>query len=163
MAGATNRCSVMAQTRVILFAEDDPTLRELYSHALEVSGLTVIATPTGDQALRMLDTLKPNLIILDIMMPNLNGVETCKRARKIVGSEIPIVFLTALDQLDTLRDCIEAGGDDYVMKSEPISIFAERIGYWLRETGKEMCLSRRRDEVRAKIMTKVRPAVLDPE
>ena len=102
----------MATSGIILFAEDDRKLRKLYTDALEASGYNVITATDGDEALELLHTVRPKLILLDVMMPNLNGIETCRRARKMIGSEVPIVFLTALDQLSTVHDCISAGGDD---------------------------------------------------
>ncbi len=97
----------------------------------------------------MLHTVRPRVILLDIMMPRMNGIETCKRARKMVGGEIPVVFLTALDQIETLHECIAAGGDDFVMKSEGVTAVVERVGRWMRQTRGRTRLAARREDVLA--------------
>lgn len=145
----------MASSGVILFAEDDRKLRKLYTDALKASGYNVIATSDGDEALKMLHTVKPRLLLLDVMMPNLNGIETCRRARKMIGSEVPIIFLTALDQLGNLHDCIAAGGDDYIVKSEGIATIVQRVGQWLRRPPGRKQLAARRDEMLSEVTAKV--------
>ena len=123
----------MATTGVILLAEDDRRLRKLYTDAFEASGYSILSVSDGDEALEMLHRVQPKVILLDIMMPRLSGIETCKRARKMLGSEVPIIFLTALDELDTLQDCIAAGGDDYLIKSESVTTVIERVGRWVQQ------------------------------
>ena len=105
---------------MVLFAEDDPMLRKLYSDALQASGYNVVSASDGDEAVELLHTVKPNVILLDIMMPRLSGIDACKRARKIIGGETPIIFLTALDQLDTVQECIAAGRADIVIQKGSI-------------------------------------------
>lgn len=145
----------MATSGVILFAEDDPRLRKLYNDTLKAAGYNVIAASDGVEALELLHTLKPKLILLDIMMPNLNGIETCKRIRKRLGSEVPIIFLTALDQLDTAHECIAAGGDDYVMKSESLATILGRVEHWMRSSSGHKRLSARRDKLLAEVSAEV--------
>ena len=87
--------------------------------------------------------MTPKLILLDIMMPNLNGIETCKRARKIVGDDVPIVFLSAFERLDMLHECVAAGGDDYLNKSDSLECMLTRIGHWMRRSGDPKLIERR--------------------
>ena len=145
----------MATSGIILFAEDDRKLRKLYTDALEASGYNVITATDGDEALELLHTVRPKLILLDVMMPNLNGIETCRRARKMIGSEVPIVFLTALDQLSNLHDCISAGGDDYIVKSEGVATIIQRVGQWMRHAPGRKRLAARRDEMLADVAAEV--------
>ncbi len=145
----------MAVSGIILLAEDDPKLRKLYTDALEASGYNVISASDGDEAVELLHTVKPKVILLDIMMPRLNGIDVCKRARKMIGSETPIIFLTALDQLDTVQECIAAGGDDYIMKSESVSIIVKRVAYWMKRSPTRERLSRRRARVLAEVVAEV--------
>lgn len=145
----------MANSGIILFAEDDRKLRKLYTDALNASGYNVIAAADGDEALELLHTLRPKLLLLDVMMPNLNGIETCRRARKIVGSEVPIVFLTALDQLSNVHECIAAGGDDYIVKSEGVAAIIQRVGQWLQHKPGRKRLSARRDEMLVDVVAEV--------
>lgn len=145
----------MAASGIILVAEDDPRLRRLYSDALGASGYNVISASDGDEAVELLHTVKPKVILLDIMMPRLNGIDVCKRARKMIGSETPIIFLTALDQLDTLQECIAAGGDDYIMKSESVATIIQRVGYWMRYAPRHRELTARRREMLADVAAEV--------
>ena len=145
----------MAASGVIVFAEDDRRLRKLYTDALKASGYNVIAASDGDEALELLHTVKPKLLLLDVMMPKLNGIETCRRARKMLGSEVPIVFLTALDQLSNVHDCIAAGGDDYIVKSEGVAAIIQRVGQWMQHKPGRKLLSARRDEMLADVAAEV--------
>jgi CheY-like chemotaxis protein len=130
-------------------------MRKLYTDTLKAAGYNVIAACDGDEALDLLHTLKPKLILLDIMMPNLNGIETCKGIRKRLGSEVPVVFLTALDQLDTVHECIAAGGDDYIMKSESLATILGRVEHWMRFSSGRKPLSARRDELLGAVSAEV--------
>ena len=130
-------------------------MRTIYTDVLKASGYNVISASDGEEALELLHTVRPKLIILDIMMPNLDGIETCKRARKKIGSEVPIMFLTALDQLDTLHECIAAGGDDYIMKSESVATIVQRVRHWMKETPRRKRLAARRDTLLAEVAAAV--------
>ena len=145
----------MAASGLVLFAEDDPKLRKLYKDALEASGYNVISASDGDEAVELLHTVKPKVILLDIMMPRMSGIDVCKRARKMIGSETPIIFLTALDQLDTVQECIAAGGDDFIMKSESVSAIVKRVGYWMKRRPTREQLSKRRVRVLADVVAEV--------
>ena len=157
----------MTASGIILIAEDDLKLRKLYTDALEIAGFSVIAASDGVEALKFLHTVKPKLILLDVMMPNLNGIETCQRARKIVGSEIPIIFLTALDQLTDLQDCISSGGNDYIVKSEGLAAIIKRVAFWMRYTPGHKRLRENRElmltEVIAEVSREVSAAQLSSE
>ena len=137
----------MATSGIILLAEDDRKLRKLYYDTLTASGYSVVTASDGAEALKLLHKVKPKLILLDVMMPNLNGIETCRRARKMIGTEVPIVFLTALDQVGNLHDCIAAGGDDYIVKSEGVATIIQRVGHWMRHTPAPKPLATRRDKM----------------
>lgn len=117
---------------LIILVEDDHKLRKLYSDMLRSLGYTVIAAKDGEEGLSLLFTNVPRLLILDIIMPNMDGIELCRRAREILGPRIPIVFMTALDQLEIVQVCLEAGGDDYIVKGSNLKTIAERVQYWTR-------------------------------
>ncbi|TKJ28292.1 MAG: DNA-binding response regulator [Chloroflexi bacterium B3_Chlor] len=104
----------------ILIVDDDLTLVELLSHSLEKAGYRVLSATNGIDGLQMVYKNKVDLIILDVMMPRMDGWETCSRIREI--SDVPIIMLTAKDEeADTLKG-FQCGVDDYVTK--PFS-FAE--------------------------------------
>lgn len=132
-------------TRPVILGEDNEKLRHLYCDVLEAAGFNVMAVDNGEKAISLLHKVQnPELIILDIMMPKLNGIDTCARIRKMQGDNTcPIIFLTALDQPETLLECLRAGGDDYLMKSEPVLGILERVKYWSRKGYQEGALERR--------------------
>lgn len=114
----------------ILLAEDDPKLRKLYTDALSAAGYNVLAAKNGFEALELLNKLTPSVIILDVMMPKMSGIETCRRMRNRLNQRIPILFLTSLDRVENVHQCLEAGGDDYLIKSSSIKELLERVGHW---------------------------------
>ncbi len=104
----------------ILIADDEPDILEIISYNLKIEGYDVVTAKDGEDALQKAKTSKPDLIILDVMMPNKNGMEVCKILRaQPAFHETLIIFLTALnDELSHVRG-LEYGADDYL--SKPIS------------------------------------------
>lgn len=115
---------------LIVLAEDETTLREIYAAALRNQGFTVIAVADGQEAVTVLTRTQPRLIVLDVMMPNLDGIEACKRIRGMHGRDTPILFLTAADGFEILHDCVAAGGNDFLIKTDRIDSIITRIAYW---------------------------------
>lgn len=98
----------------ILVADDDPHIREIICFALEKAGMKPTAVADGAAALREAERGKPDLLVLDIGMPEMDGLEVCRRLRR--GSDVPILFLSARDEeIDRVLG-LEIGGDDYVTK-----------------------------------------------
>jgi two-component system, OmpR family, response regulator len=98
----------------ILVVDDDPRLRELVALAVERAGFSVITAANGQQALTHAAREAPDLIVLDIGLPELDGLEVCRRIR--ARSQVPILFLTArADEIDRILG-LELGADDYVTK-----------------------------------------------
>lgn len=131
--------------RPIILAEDNDKLRRMYSDMLESAGFTVMSASDGEKALGLLHKIvNPQLIILDVMMPRMDGIETCTRVRKMQGLRpCPILFLTALDNPDTILECLRAGGDDYLVKSAPLTEVIERVQFWSRKGSSEESSERR--------------------
>jgi two-component system alkaline phosphatase synthesis response regulator PhoP len=104
----------------ILIADDEPDILEIISYNLKIEGYDVVTAKDGEDALQKAKLTKPDLIILDVMMPNKNGMEVCKILRAQPSfHETLIIFLTALnDELSHVRG-LEYGADDYL--SKPIS------------------------------------------
>jgi CheY-like chemotaxis protein len=152
----------VANGGLILLAEDDPRLRRIYVDILDAAGFNVLTAGDGLEALRILSKATPRLLILDIMMPNLNGIETCKRARKIIGDDTPIIFLSALDRIDILRDCVAAGGDDYLIKSDSLSALLKRIRLWMSH-GQRQNLTTRRKKLLSDVAAQASGAGADGE
>jgi len=142
---------------MIVLAEDDPRLRKLYTDTLTAAGYNVLSASDGAEAVSLLSKVTPKVVLLDIMMPRMNGIEACKRARGIVGDDVPILFLSTLDRLDVLRDCVDAGADDYMIKSDSLQTLVERIKQWSRRGGKGQLAERRKhmlDDVTHEVETK---------
>ncbi len=98
----------------ILVADDDPHIREVICFALEKAGLTTEAAADGPAALRRFEDRAADLIVLDVGMPEMDGLEVCRRLRHT--SDVPILFLSARDEeIDRILG-LEMGGDDYVTK-----------------------------------------------
>jgi len=140
---------------LVMVVDDDPNLRRIYHDVLTANGYSVIVAKSGEECLALLHRTVPKVLVLDIMMPEMDGIETCKRARKMVGESVPILFLTAADAMETVRACLEAGGDDYLMKQGSPAAVVERVNR-LANTNKQN-LQRRRvraaAEVRANMAT----------
>ena len=117
----------------ILVVDDEPSIAELLSAALSFEGYQVGVASSGAEALEQVRTFRPNLVMLDVMLPDFDGNEVCRRLRN-QGEQMPIVFLTARD---TTQDKVEglSMGDDYVTKPFSIEELTARVGAILRRAG----------------------------
>ncbi|MDS4031185.1 MAG: response regulator [Candidatus Contendobacter sp.] len=98
----------------ILVVDDDPHIREVICFALRKDGFATVEAENGEQALARFQETRPDLVVLDIVMPELDGTEVCKALRRV--STVPIVFLSSRDdEVDRILG-LELGGDDYVTK-----------------------------------------------
>ena len=107
----------MSPKEKLLVADDNPVNINVLRDALEPHGYEILAAPNGDTALKIARLALPGLILLDIMMPGLDGIEVCRRLKAIESThEIPVIFLTARQEMESLAEAFEAGGVDYVTK-----------------------------------------------
>lgn len=127
----------------IVLAEDEHHLRRLYADYLGAHGYQVIATSDGLETLSLLHRVQPRMLLLDIIMPGMNGIETCRRARQVVEYSTPIIFITSLDYADHVKEGLEAGGDDYILKTSPLEVILERVQYWADRTARSRSERRR--------------------
>ena len=112
--------------------DDDASLHFLRS-VVEMSGHQFIGAESGVECLRLLYRVQPTLILLDVMMPSVNGFETCRRIRaNFPHLRAPIIFLTALNSPEDVALGMGANGDDYLVKPIQTGLLRERIKYWLR-------------------------------
>jgi signal transduction histidine kinase len=101
----------------ILIVDDEPTARETMVALLESESYQLELAKDGFEALQMLENLQPDLILLDVMMPGMDGFEVCRRIRSTPQlAEVPIIILTALDDRASLMQGIESGADDFLHK-----------------------------------------------
>ncbi len=116
----------------ILIADDDPHIRDVISFALEKAGMQVTQAEEGRQALETFRSQSADLIVLDINMPELDGLEVCREIRKF--SDVPILFLSSRDdEIDRILG-LEIGGDDYVTKPFSPRELVARINVILKRT-----------------------------
>lgn len=127
-----------AMTEQLLVVEDDATLRELLSASLQLAGFTVTSVTTGAQALAAVRRARPDLIVLDVMLPDFDGFEVVRRLRQdgppAPGGPPPVLFLTALDAAKDRISGLSAGGDDYVTKPFNLEELILRIRAILRRS-----------------------------
>ncbi len=125
--------TVEAPAARILVVDDEPNIADLLSAALTFEGYQVGVAATGAEALEQVRSFRPHLVMLDVMLPDFDGNEVCRRLRN-QGEQMPIVFLTARD---TTEDKVEglSMGDDYVTKPFSVEELMARVGAILRRAG----------------------------
>ncbi|MFF1819887.1 response regulator transcription factor [Kribbella sp. NPDC058245] len=109
-----------------MVVDDDAGLRQSLEFGLSAEGFTVRAAPTGESALTAIDARLPAVVLLDVMMPGLNGVEVVRRLRA-AGRTLPICMLSARDEIDDRVAGLAAGADDYVVKPFSLGELAARL------------------------------------
>jgi two-component system OmpR family response regulator len=128
------RVRTEAPARHLLVVDDDETIRELLCGSLRFAGYEVTTAGTGTEALRAAVTARPDLVLLDVMMPNGDGFEVARRMRLAGGPEVPVIFLTARDAVDDRLAGFEIGADDYVTKPFILDELLARIRAVLKRT-----------------------------
>lgn len=126
----SGRQKAPAHSQRILIAEDDETLAMTLRYTLQKRGYHVTLAHDGREALKSARTLQPDLIVLDLMLPQIGGHDVCRSLRK--WTEIPILMLTALGQEEDIIAGLEAGADDYVTKPFSMRALLARIKAMLR-------------------------------
>ena len=121
----------------ILIVDDEPDILEFLKYNLKREGYDVVTAPDGKQAITVATAEKPDLIILDIMMPEMDGVEACGRLRSMKEfHHTPIAFLTARDEDFSQIAALDSGGDDYITKPIKPRVLISRIQALLRRSGR---------------------------
>lgn len=121
----------------ILIVDDEPDILEFLRYNLKREGYDVVTAPDGKQALAVAASEKPDLIILDIMMPEMDGVEVCGRLRSMKEFQhTPVAFLTARDEDFSQIAALDSGGDDYITKPIKPRVLVSRIQALLRRSGR---------------------------
>jgi two-component system, OmpR family, response regulator len=120
----------------VLVVDDEPNIRDLVEVALRFHGFEVTTAATGEEALTRARDDGPRLIVLDVMLPDLDGFEVCRRLRGR-GDETPVIFLTARDTPTDTVTGLTLGGDDYVTKPFSVDALVARVRAVLRRSGRE--------------------------
>ena len=126
------------QKPTILVVDDDRIIRRLVREALQAEGFAVEEAVDGEEALALFASKKPDIVLLDVVMPKKDGFETCAAMKQVAGgADVPVIMMTGLDDVDSIRCGYEAGATDFVTKPIKWPILGQRIRYMLR-AGKAM-------------------------
>jgi len=121
------------QGPLILVADDDPNSRFLLRQTLELADFRVVEAKDGKEAVTVFAVHKPLLVLLDVMMPGMNGYEVCSVLRRLPGGEVtPVLILTGLDDVESIKKAYEAGATDFASKPINLMVLTHRVRYMLR-------------------------------
>jgi len=113
---------------IALVVDDSPETLRLLTDALDGAGMTVMVAMDGAAAMRIVDQITPDIVLLDAVMPGIDGFETCRRLKRDAGlSNVPVIFMTGLAETEHIVRGLEAGGVDYVTKPIVIEEMLARI------------------------------------
>lgn len=113
--------------------DDEVYIRDLVSSALRIAGMEPMTASSGDDAVRMASRDEPDLLVLDVGLPGMDGFEVCRTLRD-AGNQVPVVFLTARDAKEDMLQGFTKGGDDYITKPFSIDELVARVRAVLRRT-----------------------------
>ena len=116
----------------VLTVDDDPSIRKFIRANLEARGYQVLLAGDGEEAIKVIEAELPDLILLDIMMPKMDGFTVCRQLRE--WTEIPIIMLTARDSETDKVKCLDAGADDYLTKPFSLKELLSRVKAILRRS-----------------------------
>ena len=118
---------------LILIVEDDTSLRDLFQEALDGEGYSTCIASDGAEGLELFDEVNPDLVLLDLLMPKMDGWEALERVRRI--SECPVIIVTGQGTTEEIiRGLLEAGADDYLVKPFGIKELIARVNAVLRRS-----------------------------
>src|SRR5712692_4443592 len=133
-------------TASILLVDDEPSLRYLLRRQLKSDGYTIYEAENGTQALAMVEQYQPDIVLLDILMPGMDGIEACTRLQALPTTKQPLVLmLTALDDPKSVDRAFEAGAVDFVNKPVHWAVMRQRIKRLLRIKRAEDALAQERN------------------
>jgi len=144
---------------LVLIVDDDKTLQFLAGNALRKSGFSVVSAQNGEDALELFVSLRPQMVLLDVLMPGMDGFEVCSALRRLPGGDAaPVVMMTSLDDVASIRRAYEAGATDFITKPINWVILGHRVRYMIRssETANEL----RRSEARNKAILDAVPDLM---
>jgi two-component system, OmpR family, response regulator len=121
----------------LLVVDDEKTIRELLAGSLRFAGYDVVTAASGAEALHATASARPDLVLLDVMMPDGDGFEVARRIRSSGGPDVPVIFLTARDEVTDRVAGFDIGADDYVTKPFSLDEVLARIRAVLKRTRRD--------------------------
>jgi DNA-binding response OmpR family regulator len=116
----------------VLTIDDDPAMTELLTLLLKMHGIDAYMANNGEEGIRLMRKISPDIIILDLMMPGMDGWQVCEKIRSF--SDIPILILSALDNPGMVASALDAGADDYLVKPVPSGVLIAHLNTLTRRT-----------------------------
>ncbi|MDA0269245.1 MAG: response regulator [Cyanobacteria bacterium] len=112
---------------LVLVADDDRALRKLLNLALSQEGYRVAQASNGEQAIQDFERLQPDMVLLDAVMPDRDGFDCCRHLRTVLGSDVPILMVTVLDDQASVDRAFEAGATDFITKPIHWAVLSQRV------------------------------------
>ncbi len=109
----------------VLAIDDDPAMTELLTLLLKTHGFDVFTANSGEDGIKLMTDVDPNVVILDLMMPGMDGWQVCTAVRKF--SSVPILIFSALDSPGLVASALDAGADDYLVKPVPSGVLIAHL------------------------------------
>ncbi len=136
-------------TPLLLVVDDDPVLRGMLKTALQRHQYDVIEAPNGAEAIEIFRNYRPDMVLLDVLMPVMNGYETCEAIRKLDPERtVPVLMLTGLDDVESIDRAFDAGATDFITKPINWSLFAQRVRYALQARNMDFALRKSQHRIR---------------
>ncbi len=133
------RTAPMRDGAPVLIADDDDALRMLIRACLEAHGYEVIEAENGAQAVELFSEHEPALVLMDVVMPRLDGFDACRALRELPGAQfVPVVMMTGLDDVVSIQKAYDAGATDFVTKPVNFALLPHRVSY-LHRAGETLC------------------------
>ena len=122
----------------VLIIDDDPAMTELLTLLLKTRGLDASMANSGEDGIKLIREISPDVVILDLMMPGMDGWQVCTEVRSF--SNVPILILTALDSPGMVASALDAGADDYLVKPVPSGVLIAHLNTLTRRASTEKSL-----------------------
>ena len=136
----------------VLIVDDKPFNLDLLDQEFEVLDYQIDMATSGEEALRIAKEQPPDLILLDIMMPGMDGIETCRRLKECEATkDLPVIFMTALSDVEDKIDAFKAGGVDYVTKPFQVEEVLARVRAHIELVQTQKQLAERNKELEAEV------------
>ena len=123
----------LTETPLVLVVDDDPMIRALITETLQQSGFAVEEAENGREALDFLERCQPDVVFLDVLMPEMDGFQTCQAFRGLPqGMHVPVLMMTGPDDIASIDRAFEVGATDFITKPLNYAILGHRVRYLLR-------------------------------